>query len=75
VHNSVIFWGGKEACAAWGWLFKVQGFLDAPIAQLDRASDYGSKNTLFAIFIIGHQSASSITASTTYAPYAFAMVI
>jgi hypothetical protein len=40
--------------------------LVAPIAQLDRASDYGSKNALFAIFSNGTQSASSFTASTTY---------
>jgi hypothetical protein len=28
----------------------------APIAQLDRAADYGSKNGLFAIFSFGMQS-------------------
>jgi hypothetical protein len=53
----------------------MPGFLAAPIAQLDRASDYGSKNALFAIFIIGHQSPASITASTTCVVYAFALVI
>jgi hypothetical protein len=67
--------GGNEACAKAAWLVIVAGFRAAPIAQLDRASDYGSKNALFAIFIIGHQSASSVTASTTYMSYAFAMVI
>jgi hypothetical protein len=47
----------------------------APIAQLDRASDYGSKNALFAIFIIGHQSPASITASMTYKRIVFATII
>jgi hypothetical protein len=53
----------------------MPGFLAAPIAQLDRASDYGSKNALFAIFIIGHSSPASKTASTTCAVFVFAMVI
>jgi hypothetical protein len=50
-------------------------FLAAPIAQLDRASDYGSKKAPFAIFSVDHQLPASITASTTYSEFCLAMII
>jgi hypothetical protein len=37
--------------------------------------ELGSKNALFAIFSIGHQSPASHTVSMTYSLSAFAMVI
>jgi hypothetical protein len=56
--------GEKETCAAATELVNIPGILAAPIAQLDRASDYGSNNALFAIFIKGNQSAAFVTVST-----------
>jgi hypothetical protein len=47
---------------------------EAPIAQLDRASDYGSKNAPFAIFINGYQSTASFSPLSTCDAIALAMV-
>jgi hypothetical protein len=50
---------------------KINGY--APIAQLDRAADYGSKKGLFAMFGFGNQSLICSMSTMVLFVSAFAM--